>query len=103
MLGVPLGDDEFVSGYVDKELIVTAKKFMKDVADFEDTQIGMYLLRISFGIVRAVHFMRTTPFHQWSSQALTTKFGTLSLTPQAYKQAASRAGLGMRRITDHAH
>jgi len=88
---------------------------MKEVADFEDTQIGMYLLRISFGIVRAVHFMRTTPFHQWSSQAqlfdkevrdtVESLLGS-RLTPQAYQQAcvSSRfGGLGMRRLVDHAH
>ena len=35
---------------VDQELVSTAKKFMKNLADFEDTQVGLYLL---------VHFMRT--------------------------------------------
>jgi len=69
MLGVPLGSNEFVSKYVDQELVAAAKKFMKELSDFEDTQIGLYLLRISFGIVRAVHFMRTTPFNQWAKQA----------------------------------
>ena len=46
MLGVPLGSDNFVG--------------------------AMYLLRISYGIVRVNHFMRTTPLTQWMEIA--TKF-----------------------------
>ena len=37
--------------------------------EFEDTQAATYLLRVSFSIVRAVHFMRTTPLEQWHEQA----------------------------------
>ena len=100
---------KFVSGYVDKELISTAKKFMKEVSEFEDTQSAFP------PDLRAVHFMRTTPFHHWSAQAqhfdnevrdtVETLLGS-PLTPQAYKQAciSSRfGGLGMRRLVDHAH
>ena len=114
MLGVPLGSNEFVSKYVDQELVAAAKKFMKELSDFEDTQIGLYLLRISFGIVRAVHFMRTTPFNQWAKQAqqfdsevrntVESLIGR-PLPPHAYRQACITTrygGLGMRRVEDHA-
>jgi hypothetical protein len=35
---------------------------------FEDTQAATYLLRVSYSIVRAVHFMRTTPLRQWQKE-----------------------------------
>jgi hypothetical protein len=82
--------------------------------EFEDTQSAMYLLRISFGIIRANHFMRTTPSDQWSPQAL--KFDEIMrtatetiigapFTAEAYDQACVSprvGGLGMRRASDHA-
>jgi hypothetical protein len=34
---------------------------MGKLASFEDSQVAMYLLKLSYGIVRANHFMRTTP------------------------------------------
>ena len=34
---------------------------MNKLMDFEDTQAALFLLRLSFGIVRATHFMRTIP------------------------------------------
>ena len=36
---------------------------------FEDTQAAVYLLRVSYSAVRAVHFMRTTPLSHWHSIA----------------------------------
>src|SRR6266404_5977751 len=42
---------------------------MSKLIDFEDTQAAIFLLRLSFGIVRATHFMRTTPLCLWSKQA----------------------------------
>ena len=30
----------------------------------------LYILWVSYSIVRAVHFMRTTPLHQWQKQAV---------------------------------
>ena len=32
-------------------------------------QAAFFLLRVSFTIVRATHFMRTTPVAQWKSQS----------------------------------
>ena len=42
---------------------------MAKLAEFEDPQAAMYLLRLSYGIVRANHFMRTTPLLQWEQVA----------------------------------
>ena len=69
MLGVPLGSDGFVSEYVEGKLLSNDVKVMSKLAAFEDPQAAMYLLRLSYGIVRANHFMRTTPLPQWSQVA----------------------------------
>jgi reverse transcriptase-like protein len=68
MLGVPLGDDAFVSGFVEKRLIGKLFDTIDKLVNFEDSQAASYLLRVSYSIVRAVHFMRTTPFYQWEKQ-----------------------------------
>jgi hypothetical protein len=39
------------------------------LADFDDIQSAFFLLRTSFNIVRATHFMRTTPLAKWKLQA----------------------------------
>ena len=44
--------------YVAGELLPTAQKVMAKLAGFEDSQIA-------YSIVRANHFMRTTPLFQW--------------------------------------
>ena len=82
---------------------------MSKLIDFEDTQAAIFLLRLSFGIVRATHFMRTTPLSLWSKQAeefdekvSQTVFQCLGLKPtdEAYAQASvstTIGGLGVRR------
>ena len=65
MLGVPLGSDAFVCKLVEGKLLATSTKVMAKLADFDDPQAAMYLLRLSYGIVRANHFMRTTSLPQW--------------------------------------
>ena len=65
MLGVPLGDDGFVSEFVRKKLLGRLSETVEKLVGFEDTQAATYLLRVSYSIVRAVHFMRTTPLGQW--------------------------------------
>ena len=70
MLGVPLGSDGFVDEYVGKKLIGRLQTTISQLVNFEDSQAAFYLLRISFSIVRAVHFMRTTPLPQWREQGL---------------------------------
>lgn len=69
ILGVPLGSAEFAYEYVENELLPTAQKVMAKLANFEDSQTAMYLLRLSYSIVRANHFMRTTPLPQWLNHA----------------------------------
>src|SRR4051794_27009027 len=69
ILGVPLGSQEFIEKFVKRELLGTAEGVMSKLIDFEDTQGAIFLLRLSFGIVRANHFMRTTPLSLWSKQA----------------------------------
>ena len=114
MLGVPLGSVEFNSEFVADRLGVTSQKVMC-LSDFDDSQAALYLLRLSFGIVRANHFMRTTPLSQWEQQA--AEFDELvrstavaiigaPLPPDAYEQACvspCRGGLGLRRSSHHAN
>jgi hypothetical protein len=80
---------------------------MKKLAAFEDTQTAMYLLRASCGIIRANHFMRTTPLPQWSQHA--KKFDELArstrlktvMTADSYEQACvstRSGGFGIRRV-----
>ena len=114
MLGVPLGDDAFVSGFVEGKLLSRLQDTVNRLVDFEDTQAATYLLRVSFSIVRAVHFMRTTPLDQWKLQAVkfdgmirraiesilgypmdNPTFAQACLTPRL-------SGLGLRKIVEHA-
>ena len=69
MLGVPLGSDDFVSEFVRLNLLPTTKKVCDKLEQFEDAQSALYLLRLSYGIIRANHFMRTAPLLQWSKHA----------------------------------
>ena len=114
MLGVPLGSDGFVSEYVEGKLLSNAVKVMSKLAAFEDPQAAMYLLRLSYGIVRANHFMRTTPLPQWSQvagkfdqcvrDAVAQILGT-TFPGDSYDQACVSTkvgGLGVRRVVDHA-
>ena len=113
MLGVPLGSDDFVADFVGKELLPTTKRVAEKLANFEDPQVAMYLLRLSYGIIRANHFMRTTPLSQWNAHAVAfdeiIRFTTESilkrpLTADAYDQACVSTrfgGLGIRKIVDH--
>ena len=67
-LGLPLGDDGFVSEFVIKKLLGRLSETVEKLVGFEDTQAATYLLRVSYSIVRAVHFMRTTPLGQWKKE-----------------------------------
>ena len=69
MLGVPLGSDDFVAEFVKDGLLPTTRSVCEKLEEFEDAQSAMYLLRLSYGIIRANHFMRTTPLLQWSKHA----------------------------------
>ena len=94
---VPLGSQEFTESFVKRDLLDVAEGVMSKLIDFEDTQADIFLLRLSFGIVRATHFMRTTPLSLWSKQAgefdekvSQTVFQCLGLKPtdEAYAQAS---------------
>jgi len=114
MLGVPLGPESFTDEFVRDSLLGITEGVMSKLMDFEDTQAALFLLRLSFGIVRATHFMRTTPLSLWSKQAeqfdrkiCHTIFQCLGLKPvnEAYDQVSVSTkigGLGIRRIVDHA-
>src|SRR5829696_1875553 len=113
MLGVPLGSDEFVSDYVERELLPTTRSVAQKLADFDDPQAALYLLRLSYGIIRANHFMRTTPLGQWTKHAVefdgiirtaTESIIKQPLPAEAYDQAGVSTrfgGLGIRKIVDH--
>lgn len=114
MLGVPLGSDGFVSTFVKGKLLASSTKVMAKLAEFDDTQAAMYLLRLSYGIVRANHFMRTTPLCQWNEVAVqfdlcvrdtVAKILGTSFPGESYVQAcvsSKMGGLGIRRVVDHA-
>ena len=86
MLGVPLGNDVFVADFVEKGLLSNIKSTVDRLVEFEDTQSACYLLRVSFSIVRAVHFMRTTPLTR-GSENLTEQITGFRIDNHAYTQA----------------
>ena len=114
MLGVSLGSDVRSGEFVSRKLVSRLAVAVGRLAEFEDTQSALFLLRTSFGVVRATHFMRTTPLQAWSTQAaefdamvrssVESLLGFL-LPGEAYIQACltpALGGLGLRRTCDHA-
>ena len=113
MLGVPLGSDTFGTDYVSRKLL-KAKDVMSKITQFNDTQSAFYLLRTSYSITRANHFMRTTPLAIWFQQA--QEYDALvrgsaeevlgfPFSDREYKQAATSpnvGGLGLRQCSIHA-
>jgi hypothetical protein len=113
MLGVPLGSKAFSAEYVQKKLFSRLRQSTSQLMEFEDTQSALYLLRISYGIVRANHFMRTTPLDHWQEQAV--KFDSTirdaaetilgyKFLPDSYVQACltpKLGGIGIRRAIEH--
>ena len=114
MLGVPLGSDEKAAAYVESKLFSRLLVLVNRLADFDDIQSALFLLRVSFTIVRATHFMRTTPLTNWRTQAekfdVTIRSAAESIlgfpmSDQCYRQAGLTprlGGLGLRRTVDHA-
>ena len=114
MLEVPLGSDMFVANFVENKLLGRLNVTIDSLCEFEDTQAASYLLRVSYSIVRAVHFMRTTPLKQWQKQA--EKFDEMMHTAiekiigapmrgPAFIQACLTprlGGLGLRKTEEHA-
>jgi hypothetical protein len=87
---------------------------MERLQDLNDSQSALFLLRVSYGIVRATHFMRTTPLVHWESHAAEFDRGVrqaaeailgMVFDDRAYAQAAltpSLGGLGLRRVVERA-
>jgi len=112
MLGVPLGSDAFVSEFVEKKLLGRLLATVTRLEDFEDSQAATYLLRVSYSIVRAVHFMRTTPLRQWRKQAATfdsmmrraiERILGFPMSDSTFTQACltpKLGGLGLRKTTE---
>ena len=114
MLGVPLGSDVFCSEFVNKELLSSLPKTLGLLSEFEDSQSAFFLLRVSYSVVRATHFMRTTPLGQWGDQAkefdrqvrrtAETILG-VPFTEEVYLQASltpTLGGMGLRQAAVHA-
>ena len=55
--------------FVEKKLMKRLSRTVTALSEFEDSQAAFYLLRVSYSIVRAVHFMRTTPLEHWRDHA----------------------------------
>src|SRR3982750_344165 len=114
MLGVPLGSDEKAAAFVEKKLLHKLSIMVDRLSDFDDIQSAFFLLRTSFSIVRATHFMRTTPLAKWTDQAkrfdkeiwdAAQSILGLVFSEQTWKQACLTPrlrGLGLRKIEDHA-
>ncbi len=114
-LGVPLGSKDFTCDYVKDDLLTRLKPVLERLEAFEDTQAAIYLLRVSFSIVRATHYMRTTPLDQWKEHAVSfdnnlkksvENILAVKMTAPVRKQSSltpKLGGLGFRRTVDHAN
>ena len=114
ILGVPLGSPSFSGSFVKERLFSRVKVAMERLKGLNDSQSALFLLRVSYSIVRATHHMRTTPLSHWLDHAVEFDrsvrdaaeaiLGTV-FDDRAYAQAAltpSLGGLGLRRVVDHA-
>ena len=116
MLGVPMGmgpDTTFSAAYVKKKIMKTSQ-VMTTLAEFEDVQSAFFLLRTSYNITRATHFMRTTPLSLWQQQAVefdlavrdtAEKILGSPFSEREYRQAATSVkvgGLSIRQSEKHA-
>ena len=105
-----LGSDEKAAVYVERKLLHKLSIMVDRLADFDDIQSAFFLLRTSFSIVRATHFMRTTPLAKWRKQAkrfdkeiwdAAQNILGLVFSEQSWKQACLTprlGGLGLRKI-----
>ena len=115
MLGVPLGSQAKNAEFVQRKLFSRLDKTVDRLKDFDDSQSAFFLLRVSFSIVRAVHFMRTTPLPDWVEEsarfdveirtAAEAILGFQFEDETSYLQACltpSLGGFGLRRTAVHA-
>ena len=54
---------------ISSELFSRLQVTVGRLKEFEDSQSAFFLLRVSFSIVRATHFMRTTPLSHWTNES----------------------------------
>ena len=113
ILGVPLGSAQFSASFVQGKLFSRVDRAMERLRELDDSQSAMFLLRTSYGIVRATHFMRTTPLTSWKEQAesfdrevrkLAEDILGFPLGDKTWDQASltpSLGGLGLRRGMNH--
>jgi len=108
-----MGSDAFVSDFVEKKLMGRLESTVRKLMDFEDSQAALFLLRVSFSIVRG-SFHEATPLQQWRQQAL--NFDALlrtaaesilgfPMSDHTYAQASltpTLGGLGLRKTVEHA-
>jgi hypothetical protein len=100
---------------VEAKLLGRLSKTVERLVEFEDTQAATYLLRVSFSIVRAVHFMRTNSYRTVESvQASKFDFMIrsgierilgLPMDDPTFAQACLTprlGGLGLRKVVEHA-
>jgi len=114
MLGVPLGSKTKNAAFIQK-LFSRLDSATDKLKEFDDSQSAFYLLLVSFSIVRATHFMRTTPLDDWVEEsadfdlkirtAAETILGFVFEDESSYPQACltpSLGGFGLRRTAVHA-
>jgi hypothetical protein len=113
MLGVPLGSDAEMAAFVANTL-KQADSVFQELGDWDDSQAAYFLLRSSYSITRATHFLRTTPIAAWGDEACAfdhqvrgtaEKIFGFPFTEKQYEQASTSSsvgGLSLRKCTDHA-
>ena len=106
LLGAAIGDSAFVASHT-RSRVESAEPLLAALAEVEDAQVGLMLLRSCAGHVRLVHSMRCTPsppqlvalaaFNEKVRACFASLTG-LHLTPQQWEQAG-RGGCGRQRAT----
>lgn len=112
-LGAAIGRPAFLEAHA-AGCVETADKLLESVAELQDPQVALRLLRASAGFARLVHTMRCCPpagdshaldkFDQLVQTCFST-FSGLHLEPGQWGQAArglSHAGLALRSARQHA-
>ncbi|CAE7610039.1 unnamed protein product [Symbiodinium natans] len=112
-LGAAIGDESYICQHTSAR-VAKAGELLEAVAELEDPQVGLRLLRACAGFSRMVHSMRCNP-PEAQADALATFdglvqrcFGDLTgihLTDDQWRQASrgvAQAGLGLRSCLAHA-
>ena len=113
LLGAPIGDPEFCESYTAAECVDKSTACLAALADLEDSQTGLLLLRYCSSFSKVVYSMHTTPpaacalalqrFDE-GVKACLEHVGGLPLTDRAWQQATlsiRNGGLGLRQAALH--